>query len=302
MNPCRNVTVTGARSQLGVFLLPRLLMDGHRVSAVSREVADAPVAVTEDLEWVSPGMIEGDRPACLVSCGPIELAFELVSSGRVVDKAVVFSTSSIRTKAASADRAERTKVERIAGDEERLKELCERKGIALALIRPTLVYGCGLDANVSLLLRLGEKTGLIPVSGRAEGLRQPVHAGDLAELATRILRTDFGGFYAGEAAGGSTLSYRAMAKQVAPCGSRRIRVLGLPKGLFAGLVRVAGLFGPWPDINPEMVHRQSRDLVFDDSAFRRRFGWNPRPFEPTASDFHIPPELQKYRYPPVGAT
>jgi nucleoside-diphosphate-sugar epimerase len=296
------VTVTGASSQLGVFLLPRLLADGHEVRAVSRRSSPGGFSGVKDLRWLTPAEIDAAPPGRLVSCGPIGLARDLVSSGRVTGKAVVFSTSSIRTKLDSAERAERSKVERIAEAEAQLETLCEERDIALALIRPTLVYGCGLDANLTRMLSLGEKLGLIPVSNRSGGLRQPVHADDLAELANRILKADFGPYAAGEACGGSTLSYRAMIETVAACGSRPIRVLALPLPILAGLVRVAAAIGPWDGINPGMAHRQAIDMVFDDSEFRRRFDWTPRLFAPTADDFRIPPELQKFLAPNVGAT
>lgn len=291
------VTVTGASSQLGVFLVPRLLAEGHEVRAVSRRISPGVTSAVTNLRWLSPGKINDAPPARLVSCGPIRLARDLVSSGRVTGKAIVFSTSSIRIKRDSTDQAERSKVEHIAEAEAQLKTLCEERDIALAVIRPTLVYGCGLDANLTRMLGLGERLGFIPVSNRSSGLRQPVHADDLAGLAFRILQAEFGPYTEGEACGGTTLSYRAMIESLATCGSRRIRVLTLPMPILAGLVRVAAAIGPWDGINPEMAHRQAIDMVFDDSEFRRRFDWAPRLFEPTAEDFRIPTNLQNFLAP-----
>ena len=96
-----------------------------------------------------------------------------------VEKVVVFSTTSTLTKQTSRDRHERAQIEAIAADERVLNDLCLERGIDLVLLRPTLVYGCGLDRNVSLLLKLGERSGFIPLSSQADGLRQPVHAEDL---------------------------------------------------------------------------------------------------------------------------
>jgi nucleoside-diphosphate-sugar epimerase len=289
------VIVTGASSQLGVFLLPRLVAEGRSVLAVSRNAPDEPVSVVDGLKWVSPAGIPASGFDALVSCGPIRLAGDLVESGRVSGKAVVFSTSSKHTKSDSDDRAERERIASIAGEEVRIKALCESRRVALVVIRPTLVFGCGLDGNLSLLLGLGERIGFIPVSRRAMGRRQPVHADDLAGLATVALTTDTGPYFEGEACGGSTLTYREMVERLASCGERRIRPLALPESPLFAMVSVASKLGPWRGINPEMVRRQARDMVFDDTPFRAMLGWDPRPFEPTAADFRIQPGLDRYR-------
>lgn len=297
MSGARQVVVTGASSQIGVFLLPRLLDPGRAVLALSRRTPLEGASSVEGLRWVRPDSPDIKRPAALISCGPIGLAADRVAAGHVTGRAIVFSTSSVRTKRDSANRAEREKVAAIAAAERRLADACRQRGIALALIRPTLIYGCGLDGNLSLLLQLGERFGLIPVSRRANGLRQPVHADDLARLAVSALDTDFGPFLEGEAPGGETLTYRAMAEKVAACGSRSIRVVGLPEALLGALVRGASAFGPWQGLNPEMVRRQAEDMVFDGTTFASRFDWTPRPFAPTPQDFQVPPNLAHYRSP-----
>jgi hypothetical protein len=55
------------------------------------------------------------------------------------------------------------------------------------------------------------------------------------------------------------------------------------------MVSVAAFTGIASGVNPEMVRRQGIDLVFDDSSAREVLGWNPRPFDPTPADFHLPP-------------
>ena len=294
MNPQKTVVVCGAGSQLGVFLLPRLHSGGYRVTAISRQAPAKPLSVTDRVCWARPGDVP-ESATFLLSCGPIELAAEQVERLSGLEKAVVFSTSSIRTKQASGNRVERQKVAAIASGEDRLVSLCRKRGVSLVLLRPTLVYGCGMDRNVSLLLRLGERTGLIPLTRRSGGLRQPVHADDLAALAVSALGTETGSLLEGEACGGETLTFREMTERTAACGRRRIRLLVLPGPLLGTLVKIASVMGPWKGINTEMVRRQSRDMTFDDRVFRDALAWRPRPFQPTPEDFKIPPEIRRFR-------
>jgi len=290
------VVVTGARSQIGLFLLPRLERVGYSVQAVSRAAPPDPEGPGEGVRWIRPE--DGaDQARFLVSCGPLGLARRFLERPGPVEKVVVFSTTSVLTKRASRDRRERAQIEAIAADERVLNDICLERGIDLVLLRPTLVYGCGLDRNVSLLLKLGERGGFIPVSTRAGGLRQPVHAEDLAQLAADCLSADTGRFLDFTAPGGEALSYREMVERVVRCGRRPVRLLPLPPALLAALVRLASLTGPGKGVNPEMVRRQSLDLVFEPTNLPPTIGWNPRPFRPVTADFHIPPELERYREP-----
>lgn len=288
MSEKRHVVVAGARSQVGVFLLPGLVGRGHRVTALSRQADDQVASSAGGISWRSPDTSPVDADG-LVSCGPLRLARRLVEKGERLRSVVAFSTTSTVSKRQSKDRAERTLVTAIAGEEDALKTLCRQRGITLSILRPTLVYGCGRDRNLSRLLRLGERTGFMPLSTRADGLRQPVHAGDLAELAVSALRRDDHSIFESPVCGGSMLTYREMLEKTARCGCRTIRLLAFPPWLMIPMVSVAALTGLASGVNPEMVRRQAIDLVFDDSPARDTLGWNPRSFDPTPADFQLPP-------------
>ena len=174
---------------------------------------------------------------------------------------------------------------------------CAERGLPLLLLRPTLIYGCGRDSNVSLLAGLARRFGLIPLAGSATGLRQPVHADDLAQLAVKALRSAQPLDAVSPACGGDTLSYREMAARVAALQRRPVRLLSLPEGIMALLVRIAAALQPGTGANPEMVRRQNRDLVFDDSALRLALDWSPRPFEPRPGDFSVPGYAQALQLP-----
>lgn len=294
------VLVSGASSQLGVFLLPRLRAAGFRVLALSRQASAEPLETADGVFWIHPNAALGDDTAArfqsvpdLVSAGPLNQAISLVRAHPGLRRVVAFSTSSVSSKAGSDDPGERRQVARIAQQEAGLSRICRERGVALLLLRPTLIYGCGLDRNVSLLARFGNRFGFIPLAGKAQGLRQPVHADDLAELAERALTAATAPDFSSAACGGGTLTYRAMTEKVAASCSRKVRVIKLPRWMMKGAVRALSLLPSWRGLNQEMVARQSRNLVFDDSELRESLAWDPRPFEPAPSDFEIPEEAGK---------
>lgn len=298
----QTVLVSGASSQIGVFLLPLLDAAAYRVRALSRRAPPVLKPVSDNIGWIHPDA-ELDGATCeertaaelLISAGPQSLACQLLEAHAGIRTAVVFSSSSVISKADSPDRGERGRIAQILADEKRLKQFCGERGVSLVLVRPTLIYGCGMDHNISLLYRVAQRTGFVPVSSRADGLRQPVHAGDLADLAFAALSYRETPLLEGQAAGGSTISYHDMAAAIAQCGPRRARLLAIPPALFSALVSM-GSITPWgKGLNREMVRRQARDLVFEDSEFRRVLKYRPRAFRPQPADFEIPPAACLFR-------
>lgn len=299
------VLLTGASSQLGVFLIPRLIESGYRVVAVSRR-ASQPKNFESNPLWIQPGILAGEDPALtfsstvppprmMISCGPLELAVSAISQWDEIHRLVMFSTTSVFTKATSANLQEREQIAEILKFENILKVLCKKRSTELVILRPTLIYGCGLDQNISRLARWIKRFGWLPVAGAANGLRQPVHADDLAELAVSALQFDTELQLDSPACGGSTLSYREMVERIFDSQSRSRRVISLSPGLLSFGIKLASALRLSGQTNQEMVARQSMDQVFDDSVLKEQLNYNPRPFNPTPEDFKIPTEAAKYQ-------
>ena len=284
------VLLTGASSQIGVFAIPRLLNAGFRVLAVSRKARPEYYSGLEQLSWLTQGDAKGSCGNCnfMFSAGPMELALDFMDLCTQLQAVVVFSSSSVISKQFSADPSEHSQIQQMRTQESALRSNAQARGLKLQILRPTLIYGCGLDANISRLANWIRRYGFAPVNGRARGLRQPVHADDLASLAINALQSDKPLPVTMSLAGGSTLSYTDMVTELFSVDEKPVRLLRLPQWLFVLIVRILRFTAAGAGLNPEMVIRQNVDLVFDDSQARELLDYRPRKFKPKIIDFSIP--------------
>ena len=236
------VLLLGATGQIGIFTIPRLVAAGFEVTALSRNPRPGWYPQFETVSWKQADVLQcgsleevGAEVDMLVSAGPVRLAGRVVEQSPQLERAVVFSTSSVFTKLESPDPGEKQLMQRILADEAGLSAACDANGTGLSIYRPTLIYGCGMDGNVSWLAKWIQRFGFMPVAGDAAGLRQPVHADDLAGAAVATLRSDTPLTLDVPLCGGSTLSFREMAESIFHGLDKPVRILGIPGGLLRAL-------------------------------------------------------------------
>lgn len=158
---------------------------------------------------------------------------------------IACSSSSVLTKRYAANGFDRQLVARLTAAEAQLLTTCRILQIPCRILQPTLIYGQAGpygDRNLSRLLRLMRRVPLLPLPAHT-GLRQPIHASQLAAVGLQLACQLAGGGWDLQQpqrlpVGGDTqLSYRAMleALQAAqPFGdaARRCRLLVVPDRLF----------------------------------------------------------------------
>ena len=280
MSVARQVLVLGATSLIGRFALPRLAAGGAEVVAVSRGKHDRQAGV----RWVradlaAPGLALPQAEAAL-SLSPIWLLPPalpaLAAAG--VRRVVAFSSTSRFTKADSPVPEERATAARLAEGEAALAAFCQARRLGWTVLRPTMIYAEGQDANVSRLARLIGRFGVFPLAGEGSGLRQPVHADDLAAAAVAALDRPEAAGRSYDLPGGETLTYRAMVARIFEGLGRRPRIVGVPPPLWRLGLKLAG--GRLPGVNTAMGERMAADLVFDPSPAAQDLGWSPRAFHP----------------------
>jgi nucleoside-diphosphate-sugar epimerase len=273
--------VFGGSGQVGAALLSRMRDAGWQVAAVSREArADAP-----GLRW-----LRGDLAHCdglptavdaIFSCGPLDhFADWYARSTLAAPRVVAFGSTSAMVKGDSVDPCERDLARRLREGEQRVHAVAAARGATATLLRPTLVYGAGRDRTLSRLAALARKSGWLPVPRDADGLRQPVHVGDLAHaaLAACDAPAAFGKGY--DLPGGEALPWREMVARTLASLDPPPRMVSVPAPLFALAVRGMRLLGKGEDFNDAALARRREDLVFDAGPARRDFGYAPRDFQP----------------------
>ncbi len=193
-------------------------------------------------------------------------------------RVVAFTSTSIDTKIDSEIVLERELLQRLAEGERRLIAHCERYNVGWTILRPTMIYAEGRDGNVSRLARLCRRFGVLPLMGNGAGLRQPVHAEDLAigAIAAAASEAAIGKTY--PLPGGETISYREMVGRIFDALGKPRRIISTPPLAW----RMAfGLAKPFlPNANAAMGTRMEKDMVFDSGPAVRDFGWKPRGFHP----------------------
>jgi nucleoside-diphosphate-sugar epimerase len=271
--------VFGLSGQLGDALRCRGLPSP--VLALSRRVP-AFAACEDGITWHSGSLDTFDEPQpfeAVLSLGPLDAFARAVAAGRVrTARIVAFGSTSVHVKSGSPDPAERAVAARLAEAETALFAACRSRGTRCLVLRPTLVWGMGRDTTVSRVVGLARRWPLLPLPLGAPGLRQPVHALDLADVARTALERDGlpdGGF---DLPGGERLAFGAMLRRSVAAGAPRCRVLPVAWPLVAAAGRAHPALRGW-------ASRLAADLVFEDQAAREALGWRPRGFAPGPADF-----------------
>ena len=273
--------VLGATGLVGRHIVNHLVAAGEHPFALSRSAHTA----TRDSRWFTGDLEDAGTLSfppfqtlyCTVHC-PL-LAGALPSLARFGLKRVVFFTStSILTKLSSADAQERKQVQILADGEKEAIAACETHGLAWTVLRPTIIYDEGRDPSISRLARLIARFGFFPLAGFGNGLRQPVHAEDLAIGALQTAASEATINKAYNVPGSEIITYREMVGRIFDGLGKPRRIIPMPLFLWRAAFHMARR--AFPNANAEMGARMSKNLVFDASAAVRDFGWNPRPFHP----------------------
>ena len=273
--------VIGATGIVGGYIIKNLVRRGERPIALSRSRRDS----TADVEW-----FEGDLSApetlklppfstlyCTAHAGLMATALSQLTCASLM-RVVAFTSTSIVTKAESEVDAERESVRRWAEAEQQLIVACERLGVQWTVLRPTIIYDEGRDANITRLSGLIERFGFMPLAGSGSGLRQPVHAEDLAAGAVAAAASSAAANKIYAIPGRDTITYREMVGRIFDGMDRRRRIVAVPPTLWRTAFALAKPF--ISNANVAMGNRMAKDMTFDATPAMRDFGWNPREFRP----------------------
>jgi nucleoside-diphosphate-sugar epimerase len=197
---------------------------------------------------------------------------------------VVLSSTSRFTKDDSSDPEEQAMARRLTEAEALVQAWAENRGVEWVILRPTLIYGLGRDKNITEIARFIQRFGFFPLFGKAQGLRQPLHAQDVASACLAALQAPGTVNHAYSLSGGETLTYRDMVTRIFGALGRRPRLFIVPLWVFSLMVAVFRLLPRYRHWSTAMVERMNRDLVFDHDAAAQEFAFKPRGFAPSVDD------------------
>jgi len=277
------VLVAGATGQVGLSVVRRLLASDIETIAIFHNTAidydhSKLKWVQGDVEKGQFNLLSGMSPKTLIHTPAIwdlpERIEKYASMG--VERLICFSSTSIMGKAKSENLYEQQLIRKFIKAEKDVKDRCGKFGIKWTILRPTMIYGFGLDKNVSSVVRFIKTFGFFPVEEPGTGLRQPVHADDLASSAVRIigLEQTHGRTY--ELSGATKITYLDMVRKIFFTMGRKDKTKVM-KGLYSYL-DIFSFLARKPDINGEVAKRMNEDLVFDYARAAEDFSYHPKAF------------------------
>jgi len=278
------VGVIGADSLVGRPLVPLLAQATRGVLACSRQAAavDEPVRAGVHRHRTGAPLPAGSAvvPGWITLCPLWAVPDQFAWLERLgAEHVVAVSSLSAVTKAASPDAAERALAARLTAAEARLTSWAADRGIRLTLLVPTMIYDGRTDGNVAAVAGWVRRFGWFPLCGPALGLRQPVHAGDvaaacLAAIDRRPAQVRY------TLSGGEALPFRELVTRVCAANGLVPRTVSLPPWawtLAARLLRWAGCAGGG---TVGMGRRMNDDLSCEHAAAAADLDFRPRPFDP----------------------
>lgn len=270
----RTVVITGGAGLVGQNLVPRLKARGFdRIVAIDKAAGNAAILqrLHPDVEVVVADLAADDGwqdklagidalvhgHAQIGGLVPEEFVRNnIAASDRVITAAkahgvpyVVNISSSVVNSLARDDYTETKKAQ---------EALVTASGIPQIVLRPTLMFGWFDRKHVGWLARFMKKAPIFPVPGSGRYLRQPLYVGDFCNVIVAAIDRRLTGAY--NITGQERIDYIDLVRAMKRATGARARIVRIPYGLFATLLRLYALI----DRNPPFTEKQLAALSTPD--------------------------------------
>jgi nucleoside-diphosphate-sugar epimerase len=275
------VAVVGASSQIGQALLPLLAASElvvYRIGRANRGADEAQTYVFDPTaQSFTPPLGSVDA---VISLAPLPLINVVLEMAGMLGarRVIAFGSTGRFSKLDSTSAIERDFVAQQERAEKLFMVRSEGSGIGWTLFRPTMIYGVDADLNVAFIRAMIRKFGVFPMPIGANGLRQPVHVGDLAAACVSALGNENTLNRAYNLGGGETLTFPDLVRRVFEAEGMRPRLVPIPLWVFRLVVAAAKRLPQAAFVRMEMVERMFKDLTVDNAAAMNDFGYKPRAF------------------------
>jgi nucleoside-diphosphate-sugar epimerase len=288
------ILITGASGFVGSALVP-VLAQRHRVVAAIRHQAVVPGCEIRAVGEIGPAT---DWSSALQG---IDCVVHLAGLAHVAGEATAFQRVNCAGTLRLAEAAQRAGVSRLIflssvkvngeatfgtpfrdddephpdgpyaaskwAAEQGLARFAPHGGMAIVILRPPLIYGPGVKANMLSLLRLCRRGVPLPF-GAIDNRRSLLYLGNLVDAIGRTIEAPLlPGCHTYLLRDGDDLSTTALVRAIAVGLGRRPRTLAIPPRWLAAALALVG--------KRAAAERLLGSLTVDDSRFRADFAWQP---------------------------
>lgn len=226
------IVLAGATGAVGQRLLARLRLQQRPVIALSRRQQ----AVSAGVRWLDIDLYRSTDDACaqatlVYSAGPLDGLAAWTAHARWPEgtRIIALSSLSAETKHDSALPDEGALAQRLCAAEATLRARAAERGWCLTLLRVSLIYDPRYQhLSLDRLADLGRRLRVLPLPSDAQGLRQPVHADDLARAMLALAESSRAGGDTLRLPGGEALPFAQMVRRYMQSQIPAVRVLTLP--------------------------------------------------------------------------
>jgi uncharacterized protein YbjT (DUF2867 family) len=282
------LVIVGGNTPTGYCFMQRLAASGLRANVISRRPLNVPEGFTKLLvdlnisgDWKVPA-----AGAIVISFLPLWILTEFLPRFSGARAIIATGSTSRYGKANSSDDHERSVVKLLENAEEALQTWAEKNSISWTILRPTIIYDCQNDKNITRMARFIRRWHFLPVAMPAKGLRQPIHTDDVAKAAFKCLGNPAAANKAFNISGGEVLSYRVMAERVFIALGKKPFFVMLPTNFLQKAFKAAAWAGivKGANFSAGVFQRMNEDLVFDIADGLKVLDYQPRPFKPEFPD------------------
>lgn len=296
------VGVTGAAGFVGQHITQALHDAGHSVRALARRAPESDlsgvddvrimpslgadtdtVALAEDLDGLDVvvhlaarvHIMQGGAESAFMDTnvgGSIALIQASASAGvpRFIFmssvKAVGERSSDTPLSASSAPAPEDAYGRSKLAAEQALHKIAHAQNVALAILRPTFVYGWPAVGNLGTVIRALSKGIPLPLSA-IDNRRDMIYVGNLASAVVAAINTEKLADTPYFLSDGDAVSTPVFFRRVGAAFAKPARLFYVPVWMLRVLGRLSGKSG--------MIERLTESLEVESSPFRRDAGWQP---------------------------
>ncbi len=277
------MVLLGGTNLIAAYLMPRLRAAGFDTVVLARRPMQVPEGLrfqrldfSEDEPWSLPPR------AVVISVLPLAVLAGALPRLRGARAIIAIGSTSLFSKTVSDDENERATARKLERAEALVTQWCVQEGTPATILRPTLVYDGFEDRNIARMIRVVRRYRILPVAWPSSGLRQPIHADDIAKAILGAIDNPAARDRAFNIAGGEVLTYRAMVERVFESQGLRPRLLFLPVPWLRRAFGLAARFGVLREtgFGSAVFERMNQDLVFDGAEGLEVLDYRPRRFEP----------------------